>query len=143
MSANAILFWILAVFFALVGGRLHGRGRCSTEHEPGIEWVGTVALSLTRHPRRLHRLLPRARAHGRRAASCPRTASTRTSTTATPSSGFFSPWSWWPIVLAGGAALVLPRSRGRLLDHASSRRRSCVVALVGWVYEYYRGNFAR
>ena len=56
--------------------------------------------------------------------------------------GEFSPWSWWPIMLAGAAALgalslavgifLLPFAVGLL-----------AVSLIGWVYEYYRGNFAR
>ena len=78
-----------------------------------------------------------------RAASCPRTASTPTSTTATPEQGHFSPWSWWPVVLAAAAALVVPRSRHRRRGSRSSASPLLLVAIVGWVYEYYRGYFAR
>ena len=59
-----------------------------------------------------------------------------------PELGEFSPWSWWPIVLAFSAALgmlgfavgnwLLPIGIGVFL-----------VAIVGWVFEYYRGYFAR
>ncbi len=59
-----------------------------------------------------------------------------------PELGEFSPWSWWPIVLAGSAAIgamglavgtwMLPIGLGVF-----------AVAIVGWVYEYYRGYFAR
>lgn len=59
-----------------------------------------------------------------------------------PEMGEFSPWSWWPIVLAGSAAVgaiglavgtwMIPIGLGIF-----------AVAIVGWVYEYYRGYFAR
>ena len=59
-----------------------------------------------------------------------------------PEQGHFAPWSWWPISLAAAIALlflafagptfVLPIGVGIL-----------IIALVGWVYEHYRGNFSR
>ena len=56
--------------------------------------------------------------------------------------GFFSPWSWWPIVLAGAAALTfLGLAVGTWISFIGVPLG--VIALVGWVYEYYRGNFAR
>jgi hypothetical protein len=56
--------------------------------------------------------------------------------------GFFSPWSWWPIVLAGAAALMfLGLAVGFWISYIAVGLG--VIALVGWVYEYYRGNFAR
>lgn len=55
--------------------------------------------------------------------------------------GFFSPWSWWPIACAGGAAVsfygiamgwwIVPF--GAVLG---------LVALVGLAYEYDRGDHA-
>ena len=56
--------------------------------------------------------------------------------------GFFSPHSWWPLVVGFGAAVIvlglvfavwLMVLGGFLL----------IIALVGWLYEYYRGSFAR
>ncbi len=55
--------------------------------------------------------------------------------------GFFSPWSWWPIVLAGAAAVAFMGlalgwwifGLGAVLG---------VIALVGWVFEYSRGIHA-
>jgi hypothetical protein len=56
--------------------------------------------------------------------------------------GFFSPWSWWPILLAGAAALgFLGLAVGFWITFIAVPL--VLVALVGWVYEYYRGNFAR
>ena len=58
-----------------------------------------------------------------------------------PEQGFFSPWSWWPVSVAAGAALVfLGIAVGFWIAFIGAA--VAVVALVGWVYEYYRGNFA-
>ena len=59
-----------------------------------------------------------------------------------PEYGHFSPWSWWPITLAGALALTfLGLAVGTWMSFIGVP--VVIVALVGWVYEYYRGNFAR
>ncbi|MBO9627689.1 MAG: cytochrome c oxidase subunit 4 [Microbacterium sp.] len=56
--------------------------------------------------------------------------------------GHYSPWSWWPIVLAGSLATTfLGLAVGAWIVFIGVPL--VVIALVGWVYEYYRGNFAR
>ncbi|KTR86549.1 aa3-type cytochrome oxidase subunit IV [Leucobacter chromiiresistens] len=61
-----------------------------------------------------------------------------------PELGEFSPWSWWPIVLAFGASLVvLGLCIGFNFWLSFLSLPVVIVAVVGWVYEYYRGNFAR
>ena len=59
-----------------------------------------------------------------------------------PELGEFSPWSWWPVVLAGSATVFLMGlAVGTFMLPIGLAL--FVVAIVGWVYEYYRGNFAR
>ena len=59
-----------------------------------------------------------------------------------PELGHFSPWSWWPVTLAFGLGIVfLGISVGFWV--AMYAVPLVLVALVGWVYEHYRGNFAR
>jgi hypothetical protein len=59
-----------------------------------------------------------------------------------PELGEFSPWSWWPIVLAFSAAIaMIGLAVGAWLMPIGIA--IFVVAIVGWVYEYYRGYFAR
>ena len=59
-----------------------------------------------------------------------------------PELGFFSPWSWWPVILAAGAASVfLGLAVGIWI--AIIGGGLAIIALVGWTYEYYRGYFAR
>ncbi|MGO2053603.1 cytochrome c oxidase subunit 4 [Glutamicibacter sp. 287] len=55
--------------------------------------------------------------------------------------GLFSPWSWWPLVLAGAAAIgFLGLAVGWWVFYIGAGLS--VVALVGWVYEYSRGDHA-
>ncbi|WP_425550639.1 cytochrome c oxidase subunit 4 [Amnibacterium soli] len=58
-----------------------------------------------------------------------------------PELGHFSPWSWWPIILAGSATLgFLGFAVGTWIAFIAFAL--FIVAIVGWVYEYYRGYFA-
>lgn len=56
--------------------------------------------------------------------------------------GFFSPWSWWPVTLAAGAAIAFV---GLAVGFwvALYGLPLVLIGLVGWSYEYYRGYFAR
>lgn len=56
--------------------------------------------------------------------------------------GHFSPWSWWPSLLAGAVAVTF---LGVALSAwiAIIAVPSLTVSLIGWVFEHYRGYFAR
>jgi hypothetical protein len=56
--------------------------------------------------------------------------------------GFYSPWSWWPVILASGAALALLGFAVGIWV-ALYAIPLVLVGLVGWTFEYYRGYFAR
>ena len=59
-----------------------------------------------------------------------------------PEIGEFSPWSWWPLVLASSAAVaIIGLAVGAWMVPIGLG--IFVVAIIGWVYEYYRGYFAR
>lgn len=61
-----------------------------------------------------------------------------------PELGEFSPWSWWPLFLAFGASVVvLGLCVGFNFWLSFLTLPLVAVGIVGWVYEYYRGNFAR
>lgn len=55
--------------------------------------------------------------------------------------GVFSPWSWWPLVLAFGAAMAFASLAigWWLLAIAAPLG---VIGLVGWVFEFSRGQHA-
>ncbi|UXN31085.1 cytochrome c oxidase subunit 4 [Glutamicibacter sp. M10] len=55
--------------------------------------------------------------------------------------GMFSPWSWWPLVLAGSAAIAfLGVAVGWWVFFIGAGLS--IVGLTGWVYEYSRGDHA-
>ncbi|MET3950230.1 cytochrome c oxidase subunit 4 [Arthrobacter sp. UYEF36] len=55
--------------------------------------------------------------------------------------GHFSPWSWWPLVLGlASAAGFLGLAVGFWIVYIAAGL--AVVGLVGWVYEYSRGDHA-
>ena len=59
-----------------------------------------------------------------------------------PEIGYFSPWSWWPFILGLGAAVVfLGLAVGVWI--ALFATPIVLIALAGWSFEYYRGNFGR
>ena len=55
--------------------------------------------------------------------------------------GTFSPWSWWPLILAAGAAIsfaALAIGWWLLIIGAAVG----TIGLIGWVFEYSRGVHA-
>ncbi|WP_166984796.1 cytochrome c oxidase subunit 4 [Canibacter zhoujuaniae] len=62
---------------------------------------------------------------------------------ADPEIGEFSPWSWWPLLLAFGIAVV---TLGLCINGywlAFYGGPIALLGVVGLIFEYYRGNFAR
>lgn len=55
--------------------------------------------------------------------------------------GVFSPWSWWPLVLASGAALSFASLAIGWWLFAIGAAVG-VIGLVGWVFEFSRGQHA-
>lgn len=61
-----------------------------------------------------------------------------------PEIGMFSPWSWWPMFLAFAIAVVIVGiSIGGNFWLMFFGLPLVLIGVLGWVYEYYRGNFAR
>ena len=140
MRANAILFWVLAAFFAFAA-ILYSVWTSIDEGDYGVEWAGTVALSLTTILAAFIAFYL-GRVHKAQGAELPEDRLDANIDDGDPELGFFSPWSWWPIMLAAGAALLfLGLGVGFWISFIAVP--IVVIALVGWVFEYYRGNFAR
>lgn len=61
---------------------------------------------------------------------------------ADPEYGFYSPHSWWPLPVGFSAMLI---AMGFIFAPWLVVFGVCVllIALVGWLFEYYRGSFAR
>ena len=61
-----------------------------------------------------------------------------------PEIGEFSPWSWWPLVLALSLSLVvLGLCIGFNFWLTFLSAPLVLIGVIGWVFEYYRGHFAR
>jgi hypothetical protein len=155
MNAQAKMFWILAGFFALVDIVYttwsiiqHNQGyltQLAGDQGGGVtspvEWAGTLALGLCGvlsaflafYLGRTHRALGGKLPEDRLDANID---------DGDAEQGFFSPWSWWPVMLAaGGALLFMGIAIGIWIAFIGAA--ITLISLVGWVYEYYRGNFAR
>jgi hypothetical protein len=149
MRTNKNLFWVLAAFF-LAADVLYivwhwiEYENATLEAQPPqtpIEWVGAVAIGLSGVLSALIAFYVGAtrRAQG---GELPEDRLDAEIDDGDPEVGFFSPWSWWPMVLAFGAALVfLGFAVGIWICFIGAP--IAFLAIIGWYYEYYRGNFAR
>ena len=140
MRVNVSLFWILTVFFAVVTVVYVVWGLLDTS-QGRIEWAGTFALALCS----LLSLLIGfylSRVRHAQGGELPEDRVDANIDDGDPEAGFFSPWSWWPIMLAASTALLfLGLAVGFWICFIALGIG--VISLVGWVYEYYRGLFAR
>lgn len=138
MRTNVILWWLLGGFFALVGVAYT---IWSIIWYGNVEWVGSIALLFTALMGALIAFYTGA-VHRAQGGELPEDILTADIDDGDPEIGEFSPWSWWPIVLAFSAAVaIIGLSVGAWMVPIGLG--IFVVAIVGWVYEYYRGYFAR
>lgn len=140
MGLNAKLFWILFVFFIVVDVAYVVWSLLDPLHLK-VEWVGAVALGLSGIFSALIAFYL-GRTHKSTGGELPEDRLDANIDDGDPEQGFFSPWSWWPILLAaGGALLFMGIAIGVWIAFIGVALT--IISLVGWVYEYYRGNFAR
>jgi len=141
MRANVVLFWLLAVFFLLAAVVYTIWSYLAGVDDHRIEWVGTVAIALSAVLSAFIAFYL-GRVHKAQGGQLPEDRLDANIDDGDPELGFFSPWSWWPIMLAAGAALgFLGLAVGVWISFIAVPL--ALISLVGWVYEYYRGNFAR
>jgi len=151
MGANSKLFWILCGFFVLsdivyviwsVAYASQGLAT-SPSFVPGapIEWVGTVALALAAVLSALIAFYL-GRLHAAQGGELPEDVLDADIDDGDPEQGFFSPHSWWPVLLAGSLTLIfLGLAVGVWVSFFGLPL--AVISLVGWIFQYYRGTFAR
>lgn len=149
MRTSSNMFWILALFFwaadalYIVWNLISyqtGDGNALDPTHP-VEWVGTVAIGLAGILSAFIAFYVSAtrRAQG---GELPEDKYDANIDDGDPEIGYFSPWSWWPMTVAFGLALMfLGLAVGIWLMFIGAP--IVLVAVVGWYYEYYRGNFAR
>lgn len=138
MRVNSVMFWILTVFFALVAALYGFWTVIDTGH---LEWVGTIAIALSGALTAFIAYYLD-RVHSAQGGELPEDLLDSNIDDGDAELGFFSPWSWWPIMLGGSLALfMLGLAVGFWISFIAVG--ILLISLVGWVYEYYRGLFAR
>lgn len=140
MKANAVIFTILTAYFAVVAAIYIGWNIIAH----GVpEWAGGTALLLTAGLTgfiAFYLFLVIKKQPG----TAPQDRLEADIDDADPELGEFSPWSWWPIVLAFACAFTLMGlAIGFHFWFSFFMAPVVLVAVVGWVFEYYRGVFAR
>lgn len=142
MRTNVVIWWVLTVFFVVVAiwYTLWNIGVHQGPLQNRIEWVGSLGLLCVAIMSALIGFYV-GRVQKAQGGELPEDNPKADIDDGDPEMGEFSPWSWWPLVLAFSAAIIIiglavgwwliPIGLGVFL-----------VAIVGWVYEYYRGYFA-
>jgi hypothetical protein len=138
MKTNIGVLWILAIYFFVLAAVYTVWGIIDNGE---VEWIGTITIGLSGilgsfiafylqvQLRNQGGVLPEDRLDA-------------DIDDGDPELGFYSPWSWWPFMLAAGAAIAMfGFSVGIWV--AFYAIPVVLIALVGWSYEYYRGYFAR
>ncbi|CAL4859479.1 cytochrome c oxidase subunit 4 [Microbacterium sp. MM2322] len=144
MKTNTNLWWVLTSFFGLVAVVYVGWNILAHPQLPvfnRIEWVGSVALVFVTAMGAMIAFYT-GRVEKAQGGTLPEDSLTADIDDGDPEMGEFSPWSWWPLVLAGSAAIAfIGLAVGEFMIPIGFA--IFIVAIVGWVYEYYRGYFAR
>lgn len=145
MRSNIGIWWLLSGFFALMAVVYTVWSILAHPNLPwynAIEWAGSTALAFGIFMSAMVAFYIQLVHKGQHGIALPEDRDDADIDDGDAELGEFSPWSWWPLVLAGSAAIaiiglatahfLLPLALGLF-----------AVAIVGWVYEYYRGYFAR
>jgi hypothetical protein len=138
VRANINLFWILAGFFLLSDAVYITWSLISYGY---VEWVGTIGIALGAILGGFIAFYL-GRVHGAQGGELPEDIVTSNIDDGDPEMGFYSPWSWWPIILGGSLAIFFTGlAVGTWICFVGVAL--ILIAIVGWTYEYYRGFFAR
>lgn len=154
MKVNAVIFWVLTVFLAIVAAVYAGWSWAVSHAQvteyaqrvgpggiaAGPEWAGTIALTLCAVLTGFIAFYV-GKSYKAQNGELPEDRLDANIDDGDPELGHFSPWSWWPIILAGSASLaMLGFAVGIWITYFGAA--FTVIAIIGWVYEYYRGNFS-
>lgn len=140
MRSNIVVWWVLVGFFGVMSAVYTVWSLLDPNHGY-VEWVGTIALLFVAFMSAMIAVYLR-KTYQAQGGELPEDVLTAEIDDGDPELGEFSPWSWWPIVLAGAASIfMIGMAVGQFLLPIGVAL--FLVAIVGWVYEYYRGHFAR
>ena len=138
MRANIVILWLLAAYFFLAATIY---GLWTNGSGVGFDPAGTVAIALSGILASFIAFYL-GMVHKNQGGVLPEDREDAVIDDGDPELGYFSPWSWWPILFAAAAAIVFTGvAVGWWLVYIGVPLM--LITLVGWVYEYYRGNFGR
>jgi Cytochrome c oxidase subunit IV len=138
MKTNIGVLWVMAVYFFLLTAVYTVWAIIDTGV---VEWIGTIAIGLSGILATFIAFYLQVQLRNQ-GGVLPEDRLDADIDDGDPELGFYSPWSWWPFMLAAGAAIaMLGFSVGIWV--AFYAIPVVLIALVGWSYEYYRGYFAR
>lgn len=143
MKTNIAILWYLTAYFVVVGGAYILWNWLATER---IEWAGSTAILLSAGLTGMIAfylgLVQR-----KQGGDLVEDRLDSDIDDGDPEIGMFSPWSWWPFNLAAGLALfAIGMATGHLhlwFWLALFALPIVIIGIVGWVFEHYRGDFAR
>jgi len=138
MKTSIILLWVLTAYFALLTAIYTVWAIIDTGE---LEWVGTIAIALSGGLAALIAFYLQIQLKNQ-GGSLPEDRLDAEIDDGDPEVGFYSPWSWWPVILAAGAGIAMVGFSVGIWV-ALYGLPLVLIALVGWTYEYYRGYFAR
>jgi hypothetical protein len=138
MKTNIVVLWVLAVYFYVLTAVYTVWAIIDTGV---VEWIGSIAIGLSGILASFIAFYLQVQLRNQ-GGVLPEDRLDADIDDGDPELGFYSPWSWWPVMLAAGAAIaMLGFSVGIWV--AFYAIPVVLIALVGWTYEYYRGYFAR
>jgi hypothetical protein len=138
MKTNIAVLWVLAFYFMILTAVYTVWAIIDTGV---IEWIGSIAIGLSAVLSIFIAFYLQVQ-HKNQGGELPEDRLDADIDDGDPEIGFYSPWSWWPVMLAGGAGIaMLGMSVGIWV--ALYGIPLVLVSLIGWTYEYYRGYFAR
>jgi hypothetical protein len=138
MRQNLVIFAVLSIFFGMLA-TTYGLW-CWIAYDGHIEWVGTVGLTLV-SVMALFIGFYLNRSFRAQGGELPEDRLDASIDDGDPEIGHFSPWSWWPLILAISATLAfLGIAVGVWIAFIAAAL--FIIAITGWVYEYYRGYAA-
>ena len=140
MKSNVVIFGILTAYFVIVGGAYIAWNLITHGY---LEWVGAVVILLSGGLTAfiaVYLWLVQKKQGGVLVEDI----DASDIDDGDPELGEFSPWSWWPLVLALSLSLVvLGLCIGFNFWLTFLSAPLVLIGVIGWVFEYYRGHFAR
>lgn len=138
MKTNIAVLWVLAVYFFILTVVYVAWSLIDTNR---LEWVGTIAIGLSGVLAVFIAFFLQIQLKNQ-GGVLPEDRLDADIDDGDPEIGFYSPWSWWPLMIAAGAGIVfLGLSVGFWVSMYAIP--IVLISLIGWSYEYYRGYFAR